>query len=220
MAWRERGIARAANRHAWSLAQDRVVVEAAQRYIRPTCELVLDLGCGWGHRMVDVWLNGAAPRARFAGGDRSTQSRDLVVALQGLFPAMPAEWFRFDFIDPNFEVVKGTPRDVCVLTCNAIEQVTYIGPTFFDRLLARYPGASITGIHVEPITFQIAECEGALPYVDIAIDRQYAEQRKYNMDLYPVVLAHPRLTVVAAEQAVLDAGQGNSTSVLVWRAEP
>jgi hypothetical protein len=48
------------------------------------CDLVLDLGCGWGHRMWDLYLLGL--EAQFFGGDRSEHSRSIMESLKTLFP--------------------------------------------------------------------------------------------------------------------------------------
>ncbi len=49
-------------------------------------------------------------------------------------------------------------------------------------------------------------------------DRAVAEERRYNMDLYAVVKAHPKLSIIAVDQALIDLGSGNATSLLTWRS--
>jgi hypothetical protein len=215
--WFAQGVAHAGTEIGHTRALEEIVIRVMKAHVDPRCELFLDLGCGWGHRMFDIWGAGIARAARFVGGDRSDASRDLVTTVATLFPLMNVDWFRCDLLAPDFAAVAGTPRHITLMTCAAIEQVKYLGATLFDRLFARFPDAEITGIHIEPVTFQFGGDYPAPNYVDAARDRAMAVKRGYNMDLYAQVKAHPRLSIAAVEHAVLDTGRGNSYSLLVWR---
>jgi hypothetical protein len=193
------------------------VIKAAQDYIDPAADLILDLGCGWGHRMFDLWRNGVGARAKFIGGDRSEHSRTLVETTQKLFPRMDVSWVRFDLLNPDFSAFPAAARNIGLVTSSAIEQVTYLGPRLFDALLARFPDAKITGVHIEPITFQFAQDYPPPPYVEPVRDRQAAERLRYNMDLYEQVKSRPQFEIKAVGQALLDLGRGNSFSLLAWQ---
>lgn len=215
--WFEQGVAHAGTENGLARALDEIVIRVMRAHVDPSCDLFLDLGCGWGHRMFDVWRAGIAPAARFVGGDRSDSSRNLVTTIGTLFPEMDVNWFRCDLLNPDFAAIAGAPRRIALMTCAAIEQVNYLGPTLFDRLLARFPDAEITGIHLEPITFQFGDDYPPPPYADVARDRAAAEKLGYNMDLYAQVKAHPQLSIATVEHALHDTGNGNSYSLLVWK---
>jgi hypothetical protein len=95
-------------------------------------DLVLDLGCGWGHRMVDAYLAGLD--AQFIGGDRSEHTSQIIALLGRLFPKARLGWFGFDFVRPDFSSVPQRYDRICVFTCHAIEQVTSVGCEMFDAL--------------------------------------------------------------------------------------
>lgn len=217
-AWTERGRPRQGTRREFDDAFSACVSEILLRYMPQDCDLVLDLGCGWGHRMFDVWRRGGPRGARYMGGDRSRHSEALVKQIAPLFAELAAGWFPFDFLRPDFTSLGTEPKKIVVFTVHAIEQVKHIGPQVFDRLVAQFPHAQITGIHIEPIGFQFEE-ESRLHLASAAIDRAYADKRQYNLDLVHQVRSHEKLSVTATEAGVLDQGGGNATSVLVWTSK-
>lgn len=95
------GEVRTGTRDEWHRVLDGIVAHATAAHIDPDCDLIIDLGCGWGHRMFDMWRMGIGRRARFVGGDRSDYSRRLVEDISQLFPEMKVDWFRFDFATPT-----------------------------------------------------------------------------------------------------------------------
>jgi hypothetical protein len=216
--WTERGKTKTATRRDFDDAFSKCVTEILLNYIPEDCDLILDLGCGWGHRMFDLWNARGPSGARYIGGDRSRHSEALVNQVAPLFPEMPVGWFPFDFLRPDFTFSGSEPRNIAVFTVHAIEQVKYVGPQLFDQLVAQFPHARLTGIHIEPIGFQFEEKLDPRPN-SAAIDRAYAEKRHYNLDLVSQVRAHDKLSVIATEVGVLDKGEGNSTSVLVWTSK-
>jgi hypothetical protein len=208
VAWHERGERKFAFRDDWEIASGKFYAESIAQYVPAACDLVIDLGCGWGHRMIDLHLAGI--NARFVGGDRSDHSRDATLSATSLFPAMQAKWFKFDFQEPDFSPLPDA-KSICIFTCHAIEQVDIVGSGFVDKLLARYPHAEIVGVHLEPISFQIDTSRLA--------DLTYARKKLYNMDLYEVIRAHPRLEIIATEAALVDIeGDANTTALLAWKA--
>ena len=49
------------------------------------------------------------------------------------------------------------------------------------------------------------------------IDREYAENKHYNLDLLDQISRHPHLRDVEVKTGLLDHGAGNSTSAIAWR---
>ena len=218
MAWSEQGVAKTGTRQQYENARDALVVQALAQHVPRDCDAFLDLGCGWGHRMFDGFRAGIAPNAAYFGGDQVEASAGLVRQVQTLFPAMKVQWFPFNFLDPRFDDVTGSYARVVVFTCHAIEQIARIGSLLFDRILARFPEASISGVHIEPVSFQLASpAADAETAARDEVDRSYAADHGYNLDLVTQLQDHKELEIIAAEKRVLDTGDGNSSSVLVWR---
>lgn len=205
--WAQHGAVKSGTRRDMIMDRDAVYAATARPYAQDA-DLVLDLGCGWGHRMVDLYRAGV--RAQFYGGDRYDECRSILTAVSGLFPGMKARFFPFDFLAPDFSAVDGDYKRVCVFTCHAIEQIPEIGTALIDAVLNRFPSADITGVHLEPLVFQINP--------DHAGGRAYAARHEYNHDLLSVVTSHPLLDVIKTEAAIFDSGDDNPTSLLVWRA--
>lgn len=203
--WLEGSTKRTGTSAEFTAAADSLFVKAALPYAKGS-EHFIDLGCGWGHRMIDMYRAGLD--ALFFGGDRSKYSRLLTESAASLFPKMRCNWFQFDFLQPDLANADGEASKVCLYTCHAIEQVTTIGPGLIDAVLQRYPHAAITGIHLEPISFQMNPSRRS--------DLAYAERKHYNMDLYETVRMRRDLGIERAEPVILDAGDGNATSLLVW----
>lgn len=203
--WIDEGEARSGNRAAYFTSTDAFF---AKTYLERLagCDLVLDLGCGWGHRMWDLYLAGLD--TQFVGGDRSDFSRQIMMSLSTLFPEAKMDWIAFDFLKPDFSGVKGSFKSVGVFTCHAIEQVTTLGPAMFDALLIRFPDAEMRGVHIEPITSQIDPSRAA--------ERAYAISHKYNTDLYDVVRRHPALEITEAKSVIHDAHDKNPSALLCW----
>ena len=171
------------------------------------CDLVLDLGCGWGHRMVDLHRLGL--NATFFGGDRSRHTQALVKSLAALFPTMKLDWFRFDYLAPDFSAVPKNCRKVALVSWHAIEQVTNLGPSLFDAALSHFSDSEVVGVHIEPITFQIDPT--------YKVQREYSVSRAYNLDLYDTLKHHPGISITETVPFLCD-HFGADASLVTWRA--
>ena len=213
--WRENGVPRSGTTEEWNKSIDDLVVTMAGRHIPENCDLFLDLGCGWGHRMFDLWRVGIAPRAAFYGGDRSDASRSVVDRVRSLFPGMRCSWFQFDFLNPDFSQLPTDATSVCIFSCHAIEQVNFLGANLFDCIAASFPGACVKGIHLEPVGFQTQTQDEAHGDAD-ATDRVHAKEKRYNLDLMWQAQEHPQIEITAFEKKLIDSGYGNATALAVW----
>lgn len=173
-------------------------------------DLVLDLGCGWGHRMVDAYLAGVD--AQFVGGDRSQHTAQIIALLGQLFPKARLGWFGFDFVRPDFSALPQNYGKVCLFTCHAIEQVTNIGRDMFDALFDRFSQALVTGIHLEPLAFQFDPSRED--------EKKYAIEHRYNSDLLSVLRNHPDIRIKHVEAVAFESFDHNPTSLVVWERLP
>jgi hypothetical protein len=209
--WRENGIVKTGSYFESQNSVSDLYANTIRKYAPAGCDMVLDLGCGWGHRMIDLYLTGLD--AFYIGGDRSKSSCDLVLAITALFPKMRAGWFPFNFLEPDYTVLPYAKR-ILVYTCHAVEQVMTVGTSFIDRLIEKFPKAEIAGVHLEPLAHQIDATRTP--------DKKYALERGYNMDLLGAVSAHPKLQIVCTQADVKESipNGGNTTALLVWRYAP
>jgi hypothetical protein len=204
--WREFGVEKTGTVADWITRWNDLYVRLAKQHIPAGCDVLFDLGCGWGHRCVDLWLGGVD--IRYICGDRPAATQRAVFELEALFPRMRLEWMPFDFLKPN--LVKVPAAKVCIYTCHAIEQVRDVGATWLDRVFNIYPDADVTGIHLEPVSWQIDPAR--------TVDRAYAERHSYNRDLMEVLIHHPDVKLVRADADVYDQGDESfATSLIVWR---
>jgi hypothetical protein len=208
-AWEEDGERKSGTRIDYMVSTDAFFAKTfAQRLT--DCDLILDLGCGWGHRMVDVHLQGV--NAQFVGGERSPHANGIIKALAALFPSARLGWFAFDFLNPDFSAVAATAKKIGVFSCHAIEQVEILGPALFDALLARFPDAELTGVHIEPISWQIDR--------SCTAEHAFAQRLQYNTDLLAVVQNHPSLRVTEVKSIIHNGYDHNPSSLLTWRHGP
>ncbi len=214
-AWSERGQRVESTNLGFAEARSRILLAVTHAYMPADCDAVLDLGCGWGHRLFELWVNGGPRDAAYWGGDRAPAALETIRRVAALFPGMKVAPFPFDFLRPDFTAVTGQPKSILIYTFLAVEQVFRLGSGLFDALVARFPDAVITCVHLEPVAFQAHPDDPAWD-----ADRRYAEKHRYNIDLYAQVAAHPRLKILALDEGLMDEGGGNSLSALVWRHTP
>ncbi len=196
-------------------AVDKMFLNRVHHYLPKDCELVLDLGCGWGHRLFDVWRTGGPQSALYVGGDRSPHTGQIISDVSTLFPGMRVGWFPFDYLNPDFGGLPDHFQSIAVYSFHAIEQVTLLGPALLQQLTARYPKARIRGIHLEPIGFQLDHTDHLAAEAAEAV-RAWAIRRNYNLDLVEQIKANPKLKLSATENAIFTRDEANITSVVVW----
>ena len=200
--WEESGEQKVGANATYHRAEEWSNRDLLLKYAPPDCDLVLDLGCGWGHRMFDLWRAGGPQRALYVGGDRPAGSQSCIAGLGKLFPQMDVRGMSFDFSRPDFASLPATARKVLVYSTQAIEQVGTLGPMLFDALLRKFPDAQILGVHQEPISFQMPDWETKNP-VRFARDSEYARNKDFNQDLYAQVVGHPELELLDAVPGVI-----------------
>lgn len=203
--WSELGVSKSGTRTEYINATDEFFAATFLPRLKG-CDLVLDLGCGWGHRMFDLYVRGLD--LRFFGGERSPHAQAIINSVSRLFPAARIAWFPFDFLAPDFASLPGDARSVGVITCHAVEQVAVLGTELFDSLIARFPEADIRGVHIEPVAWQIDPARTA--------EAAYARDHSYNTDLFGVLKGHPALRLTEVSAIIHDGHDQNPSSLLAW----
>src|SRR5579863_3225326 len=91
---------------------------------------VIELGCGYGRNLFDIYYAGGPKQARYYGGDLTASGVTLGREIAALDPAIDATFFRFDYLAPSLAALPRVDRAL-VFTCHSIEQVQRIDPELF-----------------------------------------------------------------------------------------
>lgn len=116
-------------------------------------DAIIELGCGYGRNLFNVFYGGGPQDARYYGGELTESGVAVAREIAALDPAMKASFFPFDYLDPALPM---TPVErALVFTFHSIEQVCQIDA----RLFGVIAGAArrVDCIHFEPFGFQLAE---------------------------------------------------------------
>ena len=117
-------------------------------------DCVVELGSGYGRRLLGSWLAGGEKNARYVAAEHSAAGRELTLRLAALEPELAIEAHPFDFAKPALPDLKGF-ENIFLFTSWS---VMYANP--FDETLVtaigRLPG-QVTCAFIEPIGFQIAD---------------------------------------------------------------
>ena len=158
-----------------------LVADAVIAACRDDTGAVVDLGCGWGRSLFDVWLRGGPRAAGYHALEFTQAGLDCVALLASLEPRMTVVAARFDFQKPDFSSL---PRDLAhavVFTISSVHQVPAIDKEAFRAILTI--ADRVDCLHFEQIGWQISPGERA------AADRDYAVRNDYNRNLWAVLTA-------------------------------
>lgn len=117
-------------------------------------DCIVELGCGYGRNLFEIFYNGGPRQARYFGGELTESGVALAQELAALAPEMDATFFRFDYLNPDFSALPRVDRAL-VFTMHSIEQVRRIEPSLFDAIAGA--ARHVTCIHLEPFGFQLAD---------------------------------------------------------------
>lgn len=215
--WIEDGVRTAGTEGACTQAFSACVTRKLLSALPADCDLVLDLGCGWGHRSFDLYLAGLKAAA-FLGGEQNKFGRALYnFVAQNYHPNIAAGAYAFDFLRPTFGVPAGlTPSRIGVFTICAIEQVQTLGESLFSALFSTYPDAEITGVHIEPLTFQLPDAPSGNRQRH-ARNVAHNTLTNQNTDLYAILCRRPDIAVTAVEPVIFDNLRTGSISAFCWK---
>ena len=93
-----------------------LVAEAVIAACRDRTRAVIDLGCGWGRSLFEIWLRGGPRLATYHALEFTAAGLDCVTALAALEPAMSIRTARFDFRHPDFSFLSPNLGHAVVFT--------------------------------------------------------------------------------------------------------
>ncbi|HVA12697.1 MAG TPA: hypothetical protein VNF99_05575 [Stellaceae bacterium] len=176
-------------------------------------DAVVELGCGFGRNLFDIFYGGGPEDARYYGGELTQSGVSIAREIAALDPAMKAHFFPFDYLDPALAVEPA--ERALVFTVHSIEQVCRIDP----RLFAAIAGAArrVDCIHFEPFGFQLAELGPATRE-----HRSQALENSWNLNFAAALQEAQqtqglRISCIVTETA-LPVDPRNPTSLAIWHA--
>jgi len=178
----------------------------------PATSMVVELGSGWGHNLLNLHLWGG-PKVPYFALEPSVPGRECVELLAALEPRLELTVLPFDLGRPRYELPTGSEH-VLVFTAHSIEQVSELPHETLIGLFAL--GRSITVVHFEPIGWQLGENEVT------AASREHALEKGYNRNLWPVLTELADVGEISIETAIPDLighKKRNASSLVVWRRQ-
>jgi len=178
-------------------------------------DTIVELGAGWGLNLLDLYLAGGPPFARYRALELSNSGRACATRLAALEPALDFRADYFNYFEPDYRTIERSPHAL-VFSSHSVEQVPHMPRAAIEGTLAL--GERVTGVHFEPIGWQIREQRG-MPPAQLGATIEHAEHANYNRDFWSVLVAlerDGRIKINTAEPDLLGHKTKNALSYVVW----
>jgi hypothetical protein len=160
-------------------------------------DAVIELGCGWGRSLFEVWLRGGPRKVPYYAFEFTKAGLECVEALSSLEPDLNIRAAHFDFSNPDFSVLPRPLRHAVVFTVSSVNQVPILQLESYGSILAI--ADKIDCIHFEEIGWQMA------PDSPTQADRRaYAGQHDYNANLWTILSDLARRRDIEIADSVVD----------------
>lgn len=177
-------------------------------------DAIVELGCGYGRHLFQVYYGGGPQAARYYGGELTETGYAIAREIAALDPAMKAEFFAFDYLEPAL-AIEPVERAL-VFTVHSIEQVCQIDPRLFSVIagVARH----VDCVHFEPFGFQVAELGDTS-----RAQRVQATENSWNLNFAEALREAQqaiglRVSCLITELS-LPIDPQNPTSLAIWHAD-
>jgi len=178
----------------------------------PETTVVIELGSGWGINLLDLFLSGGPRTASYYALEPTESGRECTELLASLEPALRLATLPFDFHGADYSKLPHDNPHVLVFTSHALEQIPELREEAISGLFEL--GASITGVHFEPIGWQIEENT-----TGIGATREYSLKHSFNQNLWPLLSKLDSEGEIAIETVVPDILHHkveNASSLVIW----
>jgi hypothetical protein len=185
-----------------------LIADTLHHHTRPDTRLVVELGSGWGWHLLTFWLSGGPRDAEYVAAEYTQAGRRAATRLAGLDSQLRFRAVEFDYHEPTVPSVD--EAHAIVYTQHSVEQIPAIKPEVIAAMAAAAP--SVTGIHFEPVGWQIRESEAGS-------SREYAERHDYNRNLVEVLRDAERDGIIEIlEEAIEVVGviAPNTSTIIIW----
>lgn len=176
-------------------------------------DAIVELGCGYGRNLFDIFYGGGPQDARYYGGELTESGVAIAREIAALDPAMNANFFPFDYLDPSLAIAPA--ERALVFTVHSIEQVCQIDA----QLFAVIAGAAkrVDCVHLEPFGFQLTELGPASRE-----HRDQAVENRWNLNFAAALQEAQRLHGVEVSCVVTETSlpldPRNPTSLAIWHS--
>jgi hypothetical protein len=186
-----------------------LIVSVLRSACRPDTGVVVELGAGSGINLLNLHLWGG-PRVPYLMLEPTEQGRACALLLAGLDPGLQLTARPFDYESPRYELPPA--GHALVFSSHSVEQVTDLPREAITGLFDS--GAALTGVHFEPIGWQLRDA----PPDDPA--RRWAEKKAYNRNLWALLrelAAEGELELETAVPDLIGDNRRNASTLVVWR---
>lgn len=177
-------------------------------------DAVIELGCGYGRNLFEMFYGGGPRDVRYFGGELTESGVQAAREIAALAPEMDATFFRFDYLDPDFSALPRFDRAL-VFTVHSIEQVYRIDAGLFGAIAG--VANHVTGLHLEPFGFQVADL-GPVTRAHSAM----MTEKKWNLNFAEALLRARDESVITlkflATELFLPTDPDNPTSLAIWES--
>ena len=190
-----------------------LVAETVMAACRTDTQAIVDLGCGWGRSLFEIWLRGGPGAATYYGLEFTQAGLDCITSLAALEPRLTMRALRFDFQRPDFSALARPLSHAVVFTVSSIHQVPMIAKDAYRSILGI--ADAVDCLHFEQIGWQIAA------RAQSAADRNYALRHDYNRNLWQILneLRDERaIEVIAIEADLFGTQELYPLSLVHWRS--
>jgi hypothetical protein len=186
-----------------------VLMEALLAACTAKTGMVVELGSGWGHNLLNLWLYGG-PKVPYFSLEPGLAGRQCAELVAGLDPELRLTSLPIDLENARYDLPTGHEH-VVVFTSHSIEQITELPRETLTSLFEL--GRSVTVVHFEPVGWQIEENEAN------GASREHSLRGRYNRNLWPLLnelAAEGELSIDTAAPDLFGHKKQNASTLLVW----
>jgi hypothetical protein len=180
---------------------------------RPETSLIVELGSGWGNNLLDLYLSGGPRHVPYYGLELTAAGRECARLLADLEPGLQLITLPFDYRAPDYTRLPRDNPHVVVFTSHSVEVIPQLGEDVITKLFDL--GSSLTGVHFEPIGWQVRPNRTA-----IGATREYSLAQGYNENFWQVLSRLAERREIAIETTSPDMFHhktSNASTLVVWR---
>lgn len=205
------------------------ITDLVGSYCDTTTTRIIELGSGWGTNLFYLWLSGAPRSAAYVALEYTEVGREVTQLIASTDQRLSLTTRSFDYYHPDLSEYRTNDKTIA-FTCYSIEQITNLGDSLFEELLA-IPGLDRV-IHVEPVSWQLlADSPFNLlveplsylvpPRLSLEIDvRRRSRASRYNRDLISKLRRLERtgrICIEHLEKNYIAPNPLNPGTAIVWR---
>ncbi|MCF6292728.1 MAG: hypothetical protein L3J04_04965, partial [Robiginitomaculum sp.] len=194
-------------------------MQAALKVCREDTDLVVELGSGWGLNVLDIYLSGGPSNAKYRGMELSRSGRECATRLAALEPASDFEALAFNYTQPDYPQLPTSNGHTLVFTSHSIEQIRNLPFSVILGFLDR--GTPVTGVHFEPIGWQVRETTGET--CTAGATRENSARAGYNENFWSMLQdlkERGRIVIRRAEADYFGHKTKNVSTFIVWDSVP